>query len=60
MGFRKAASLYLDDAERRFASKTYRYKAFVIKSLLVHSGGDFSLSDATPQLIHSYLVCILP
>jgi len=54
MGFREAASIYLDDAERRFANKTYKYKAYVYRSFLEYHG-DIPISEITPQMIHSYL-----
>ncbi len=54
MGFRVAASLYLDDAKRRFVSKTYKYKAYVYKCFLEHQG-DIAVDKFTAVMIDSYL-----
>ena len=54
MGFREVASIYLDDAERRFANKTYKYKAYVYRSFIDYHG-DIPIADVTPQMLHNYL-----
>ena len=55
MGFREMASLYLDDAERRFAKKTYKYKAYVYRSFLEYFKADQKVQELTPQIIDNYL-----
>lgn len=52
--FSEVASEYLDYAERRFAVKTYKYKAGVYRSFLAHAG-DLPLSSITVSLIEGYL-----
>ena len=54
ISFREVASIYLDDAERRFAEKTYKYKAYVYRSFLNYHH-DITISEITPQMLHSYL-----
>lgn len=54
MAFRELASIYLDDAERRFAKKTYEYKAYVFRCFL-SIVGNMIIADITPQIIHHYL-----
>jgi hypothetical protein len=55
MGFKEVASIYLDDAERRFSTKTYKYKAYVYRSFLKYHG-DMPIADISPQILHSYWV----
>ncbi|HCY85371.1 MAG TPA: site-specific integrase [Desulfobacteraceae bacterium] len=52
--FRLIASEYLDLAERKFAKKTYKQKAFVLKSFLAHTG-NLPIEDITASHLHSYL-----
>ena len=54
MDFKAAANFYLDWAQRRFAEKTYKYKAYVFKSFLAHHG-NLRLKQVTPQVLHQYL-----
>jgi integrase len=54
MAFREVASIYLDDAERRFANKTYKYKAYVYRSFLEYHG-NIPINEVTPQMVHNYL-----
>ena len=54
MGFREAASLYLDDAKRRFVVKTYKYKAYVFKNFL-QCYGDLPIEKITTQQVDTYL-----
>jgi len=54
MAFRECASLYLDEAERRFATKTYKYKAYVYKSFLEYAG-NIPIDEITPQIVGAYL-----
>jgi integrase len=48
------ANLYLDQAERKFAAKTYKYKRYVLGSFLAHAG-DIPVDRITVPLIESYL-----
>ena len=52
--FRIVASEYLDLAERKFAQKTYKQKAFVCKSFLKHIG-NLPIDLITASHLHSYL-----
>lgn len=52
--FSELANEYMDDASRRFAKKTYKYKAFVFRSFMAHVG-DIQLSQISIPLIESYL-----
>lgn len=54
MGFKVAASLYLDDAKRRFVHKTYAYKVYVYKSFIAYHG-DVLVDRISPVMIDSYL-----
>lgn len=54
MGFRDVASIYLDDAKRRFAFKTYKYKVSVYKAFLDFHG-DMPIDKVTPVIVDSYL-----
>lgn len=57
MGFKEAAYLYLDDARRRFVPKTYKGKAYAVKSFYKHLGEpEIAAAAITPQMIESYLV----
>jgi integrase len=55
MGFRELASRYLDYAERRFAIKTYKYKAGVFRNFLSFCDQDLSVDQISIPLIESYL-----
>ena len=55
MNFSDAANEYLDDAVRRFAPKTYKYKRYVYASFLQHSG-DKPIAAIIPRDIHDYLL----
>jgi len=54
MGFREMSSLYLDYAERRHASSTYKYKVFVYRSFLQYHG-DLDFILITPGQVIEYL-----
>ena len=54
MGFREVASIYLDDAKRRFVVKTYKYKVSVFKAFLDYHG-DIAIEKITPVIVDSYL-----
>ncbi len=54
MGFREVASIYLDDAKRRFVAKTYKYKVSVYKAFLDYHG-DILIEKITPVIVDSYL-----
>ena len=54
MDFRSVAYEYLDLAERRFAEKTYKQKAFVYKSFLKHTG-NIEIDQITASHLHGYL-----
>lgn len=54
MGFREVASIYLDDAQRRFVAKTYKYKVSVYKAFLDYHG-DIPIDKITPIIVDSYL-----
>lgn len=53
--FSTIANLYLDQAERRFTVKTYKYKRYVLGSFLAHAG-DLPLDQINVTAIESYLV----
>ncbi len=55
MDFKTAANLYLDDAKKRFVSKTYKYKVYVFKCFLEFHGNK-NLSAITPLDIRNYLI----
>lgn len=54
MGFREVASIYLDDAKRRFVTKTYKYKVSVYKAFLEYHG-DLPMDKVTPVVVDSFL-----
>ena len=54
MVFSQLADAYLTDAEKRFATKTYKYKRYVYASLL-QSIGDKEIREINPQDVHQYL-----
>ncbi|MDD2307888.1 MAG: tyrosine-type recombinase/integrase [Prolixibacteraceae bacterium] len=54
MGFREVASIYLDDAKRRYVTKTYKYKVSVFKAFLDYHG-DLPMDKITPVVVDSYL-----
>ena len=57
--FREVANTYLDDAERRFARKTFVMKRKAYKDFLnfleTNYGGDMSIIDISPQILHEFL-----
>lgn len=52
--FSDIAKLYLDYSERKHATGTYKYKAYVYASFINHHG-DLPFDKITPQQIHEYL-----
>lgn len=57
--FLDIASLYLDDAERRFEKKTYEYKKLVFKCFIAHEvslNGEIPIDQISAQTLHSYLI----
>jgi len=54
MGFKEAASAYLDYSERKHAKSTYEYKKLIYKTFL-QSQGDIVITDVTPANIRNYL-----
>jgi len=54
MVFSDLAHRYLDYAERRFATGTYKYKSFVFAQL-IHHQGDLPITQITPDIIEQYL-----
>jgi len=54
MAFVYAVNTYLDYAERKFATKTYKYKRFVYQCFLDRYG-DIDLLEITTQHVHEYL-----
>jgi integrase len=54
MAFSELANDYLDHARRKFADKTYKYKAFVYRQFLAFSG-DTPVSKLSIQIIEAYL-----
>jgi integrase len=55
MVFSEASNKYLDFAERRFASETYKYKVYVYKTFFTFMGQDLFMHEITSSLISSYL-----
>lgn len=55
MGFRELASIYLDDAERRFTSKTYKGKARAFRAFLSFNAGDITITEITPLHVDTFL-----
>jgi integrase len=55
MAFSEASNKYLDFAERRFASETYKYKIYVYKTFFAFLGQDLFMHEITSSLISSYL-----
>lgn len=53
--FRHSASLYLDQAKRQFAEKTYKQKVFVIKEFIM-ALGNRQCHEYTSQEISAYLL----
>jgi integrase len=52
--FLSLATEYLEQAQRRFAVKTWQYKAYVYRHFLEFAG-NLPMSQVTPHLIESYL-----
>jgi len=52
--FKKIAYEYLDLAQRKFAIKTYKQKAFVLKSFIKHVG-NMPIEEISASHLHSYL-----
>jgi integrase len=52
--FLSLATEYLEQAQRRFAAKTWQYKSYVYRHFLEFAG-NLPLSQVTPHLIESYL-----
>lgn len=52
--FKSVAYEYLDLAQRKFADKTYKQKAFVLKSFVEHAG-NMPLDQITASHLHHYL-----
>jgi len=52
--FKEVASKYLDDAERRFVEKTYKYKRYVYRNFL-DVIGNIKMDEITPQILSNYL-----
>jgi integrase len=55
MGFKEAASAYLDHSERKHAKATYQYKALIYKTF-IQSQGNKVITDITPADISNYLL----
>jgi integrase len=55
MDFRTAAAIYLEDAERRFVEKTFKYKRYVYRSFK-NLIGNMAMRDITPQILNNYLM----
>ena len=56
MEFLRLVDLYLQQSERRHASKTFKYKRFVYASFLRHCGDEhITVNKVTPYLIQDYL-----
>ena len=53
--FSVVANEYLDYAQRRFAKKTYDYKALVYRRFLEHIKEDLPVEDITPRMLHVFL-----
>lgn len=54
MAFSALANEYLDFAQRKFAEKTYKYKALVYRKFLAFAG-DMPMSKLSIQIIEAYL-----
>ena len=54
MGFKEAASAYLDYSERKHAKSTYQYKKLIVKTFL-QSQGNLPITDVSPAIISNYL-----
>lgn len=52
--FFQLATAYLEDAQRRFAAKTWKYKRYVYRCFLAHYG-DMPLERLTTSLVEGYL-----
>lgn len=52
--FKSVAYEYLDLAQRKFAKKTYKQKAFVYKSFIEHTG-NLPIEQITASHLHAYL-----
>lgn len=52
--FKTIAYEYLDLAQRKFADKTYKQKAFVFKNFIEHAG-NLPIDQITASHLHSYL-----
>ena len=52
--FKTIAYEYLDLAQRKFVTKTYKQKAFVLKSFVKHTG-NLPIEQITASHLHSYL-----
>jgi len=52
--FLSLATEYLEQAQRKFAAKTWKYKSYVYRHFLEFTG-NLPLSQITPHLIESYL-----
>ena len=57
MGFKEAASAYLDHSERKHAKSTYKYKKVIIKTFL-EMHGDIPVTDIDPIHITNYLTSL--
>lgn len=56
MEFWRLVDLYLQQSERRHATKTFRYKRFVYASFLENAGDEhLTVNKVTPYLVQSYL-----
>jgi integrase len=58
MGFKELAYQYLDHAQRKFVTDTYKRKTYVYKRF-VESQGDLPIDMITPLNIHNYLKTLL-
>lgn len=54
MGFKEAASAYLDYSERKHAKATYEYKKLIYKTFL-QSQGNLPIAEISPAIISNYL-----
>lgn len=54
MGFKEAASAYLDYSERKHAKATYQYKKVIYKTFL-DANGDMPVTNVTPAIVSNYL-----
>lgn len=55
MGFKEVAYEYLDDARRKFAKKTYDFKAMVCTNFIAHLEGDLPIGEITFKHVKEYL-----